>query len=62
MKVYLGPVLIGDGQDFTPVTLTFEDVNGDGKPDMLVHIGDQTIVFLNDGGAFRPQKPGAPMN
>jgi hypothetical protein len=61
MKVYLGPVLIGDGQDLTPVTLTFEDVNGDGKPDMLVHIGDQTIVFLNDG-AFRPQKPGDTIN
>ncbi len=55
---YLGPTLFGDGQDLTPVTLSFKDVNGDGKPDMLVHIQDQTFVFLNDGTQFRPLKPG----
>jgi hypothetical protein len=57
-KDYLGPTLFGDGQDLTPVTLSFKDVNGDGKPDMLIHIQDQTIVFLNDGSQFRPLKPG----
>lgn len=57
-KIYIGPTLLGDGQEFTPVTLSFKDVNGDGKPDMLVHIQDQIIVFINDGGQFRPQKPG----
>jgi hypothetical protein len=57
-KDYLGPTLFGDGQDLTPVTLSFRDVNGDGKLDMLVHIQDQTFVFLNDGTQFRPLKPG----
>jgi len=57
-KDYIGPTLFGDGQDFTPVTLSFKDVNGDGKPDLLVHIQDQTLVFLNDGSQFRPPKPG----
>ncbi|HLI05891.1 MAG TPA: hypothetical protein VKV40_04915 [Ktedonobacteraceae bacterium] len=57
-KDYIGPTLLGDGQDLTPVTLSFKDVNGDGKPDMLIHIQDQTIVFLNDGSQFRPLKPG----
>jgi hypothetical protein len=57
-KDYLGPTLFGDGQDLTPVTLNFKDVNGDGKLDMIVHIQDQTFVFLNDGAQFRPQKPG----
>ena len=57
-KDYLGPTLFGDGQNLTPVTLSFKDVNGDGKPDMLIHIQDQTIVFLNDGSQFRPLKPG----
>jgi hypothetical protein len=57
-KDYLGPTLFGDGQDLTPVILSFKDVNGDGKPDMLVHIQDQTFVFLNDGTQFRPLKPG----
>lgn len=49
---YLGPVLLGDGQDLVPVTLSFEDCNGDGKPDLNVHIGDQVIVFLNANGKF----------
>lgn len=57
-KDYLGPTLFGDGQDLTPVTLSFKDVNGDGKADMLVHIQDQTFVFINDGTQFRPLKPG----
>lgn len=55
---YLGPTLFGDGQDLTPVTLSFKDVNGDGKPDMIAHLQDQTFVFLNDGTQFRPLKPG----
>jgi len=51
-EIYLGPTLIGDGQDLTPVTLTFRDVNGDGKVDMLIHILDETVVFLNNGAKF----------
>ncbi len=50
--VYLGPTLLGDGQDLTPVTLNFQDMNGDGKPDMVIQIGDQEIVFLNNGTKF----------
>src|SRR5215469_6966713 len=57
-KDYLGPTLFGDGQDLTPVTLSLKDVNGDGKLDMLVHIQDQTFVFINGGTQFRPLKPG----
>jgi hypothetical protein len=56
--IYLGPMLLGYGEDLTPVTLTFEDVNGDGKPDMVIHIQDQRIVFINEDGKFRPTKPG----
>jgi hypothetical protein len=56
--IYLGPTLFGDGEDFMPVTLTFQDVNGDGKPDMVIHIQDQRIVFINENGKFRPAKPG----
>jgi hypothetical protein len=50
--------LFGDGQDLTAVTLSFRDVNGDGKPDMLIHIDNQTLVMINDNGTFRPAKPG----
>ena len=56
--IYVGPILFGDGEDITPVTLTFQDVNGDGKPDMVIHILDQRVVFINDNGKFRPAKPG----
>jgi hypothetical protein len=57
-RVYLGPVLFGDGQDLTPVTGEIKDVNGDGKPDLVVFIQDQRIVFINTGSAFRPLQPG----
>ncbi|HJT59937.1 MAG TPA: hypothetical protein VJ761_25740 [Ktedonobacteraceae bacterium] len=49
---YLGPMLVGDGEDLLPVTLSFEDRNGDGKPDLSIHIGDQLIVLLNTGKQF----------
>lgn len=57
-KVYIGPVLIGQGQDLAPVTLTFKDVNGDGKPDMIINVQGTHFVFINDSGQFRPLRPG----
>ena len=57
-RVYTGPVLYGDGQDLTPVTGEVRDVNGDGKPDLIVHIQDQQIIFINDGTQFRPLQQG----
>lgn len=61
-RIYNGPTLFGDGQDLTPVTAEFRDVNGDGKPDMIVHIQDQRLVFINDGTQFRPLQPGEHVN
>lgn len=56
-KIYIGPTLIGDGQDLIPVTVSFEAGAKPGKPDMYLHIGDQVIVFLNDGQKFvAPQR------
>lgn len=55
---YTGPTLFGDGGNLVPVTGEFKDVNGDKRPDMLVHVQDQTIVFINDGTKFRPLQPG----
>ncbi len=57
-RIYSGPILLGQGQDLTPVTLSFRDVNGDGKPDMLVWVADTHFVFINDGSGFRPARPG----
>ncbi|HEY6409292.1 MAG TPA: hypothetical protein VIY29_17670, partial [Ktedonobacteraceae bacterium] len=39
-----------------PVQLSFQDVNHDGKPDMVVQIGDSsamlTVILLNNGQTF----------
>jgi hypothetical protein len=50
--VYIGPNLIVSGSDLLPVTLTFSDVNHDGKVDMIVHIDGQNFVFYNNGTKF----------
>lgn len=55
-RVYIGPTLIGPGQDLAPVTLDFRDVNGDGKVDMIVNVGGSHFVFINDNGSFRPAR------
>ncbi len=53
--IYAGPVLYGDGQDLTPVTGEFKDIHNNGRPEMIVHIGDQQIVYANDGTMFHQQ-------
>ena len=63
MRVYNGPTLFGNGENLAPITLTFKDVNGDGKPDMLIHIRnpdgtEQILVMMNDNGGFRARKQG----
>lgn len=60
--IYTGPTLFGSGGDLIPVTGEFRDVNGDGRLDMLLHVQDQTIVFLNDGTKFRTLQPGEHVN
>ncbi|GAC1406984.1 MAG: hypothetical protein NVSMB49_26760 [Ktedonobacteraceae bacterium] len=56
-KIYLGPQLYATKDELTPVTLTFVDVNGDHKPDMIVNFQGSRIVFINDQGGFRPLLP-----
>lgn len=54
-KIY--PVALIDGGQ-SPVTVSFKDINGDHKPDMVVDIHlpaqDQHAFFINDGDDFRP--------
>jgi len=44
------------GSELTPVTIELRDVNADGKPDLLVHIGDPgnvfTVILFNNGTQF----------
>lgn len=51
-RIFSGPTLFGDGRDLTPVT--GEIRNEDGRRDLIVHIQNQQIVFVNDGTTFHP--------
>ncbi|GAC1431542.1 MAG: hypothetical protein PVS3B3_14620 [Ktedonobacteraceae bacterium] len=53
--IYTGPILYGDGQDLAPVTGEFRDIHKNGRPELVVHIGDQQIVYANDGTTFHQQ-------
>jgi hypothetical protein len=55
-RIYSGPTLYSDNGNSIPVTLEFKDVNGDGRVDMIVHISDHQIIYLNDGTKFNPQQ------
>jgi hypothetical protein len=51
-RIYKGPTLFSDQADLIPVTGEFKVVNG--KVEMLVHIQNQVIVYINDGTQFKP--------
>lgn len=52
-RIFTGPTLIGAGQDLIPVT--GEIVSEDGRLDLIVHIQDQQIMYINDGSTFKEQ-------
>ena len=54
-KIYSGPQIFSDNPQSVPVTGEFKDENGDGKIDMIVHIGEERIIYLNTGTDFKPQ-------
>src|SRR5258708_6969505 len=56
-RIYIGPQLYGNGDNLIPVTLSFVDVNGNHRPDMIVHFQNTQLVFINDQGGFRPATP-----
>lgn len=57
-RVYMGPVLVGAGQDLATVTLTFKDLNHDGRPDMIINVQDSHFIFINAPDQFREPRPG----
>ncbi len=66
-RIYLGPQLYGTDANVVPVTLSFVDVNGHHRPDMIVHFhyrgwlgfsdSEQKLVYMNENGSFRPARP-----
>jgi len=39
------------------VTLEVRDLNGDGKPDVLVHVGELAVPMYNNGKEFQGTRP-----
>ncbi len=66
-KVYPGPHLLWSNANKAVVTMEVKDVNGDQKPDIVIHVqGDTDLLFrqttanfvlLNNGSGFLPMRP-----
>jgi hypothetical protein len=56
--IYSGPFLVGDGEERTPVTISFVENLQTGRLDMVLHVQDQTYVFANNGTKFVPPPGG----
>lgn len=52
-RIYKGPSILSDRPALVPVTGEFKNVNG--KVEMIVHIQNEVIVYINDGTQFKPQ-------
>jgi hypothetical protein len=50
--IYSAPTLIGDGQEKTPATISFQVDAQTGRLDMVLHVEDQTYLFPNNGTKF----------
>ncbi|HYP40834.1 MAG TPA: hypothetical protein VEX13_10785 [Chloroflexia bacterium] len=53
VNTIVGPYLFGQGEDLTPVQLNVQDVNGDAKPDLIVSVKSEQLIYLNDGATFK---------
>lgn len=56
-KIYT-VITMSEDQASIPVTITFQDLNGDGKIDALIHYGGTEIPMYNNGTGFQSQPPG----
>jgi hypothetical protein len=53
-SLYLIIRLAMDEADLVPATVSFRDINGDGRPDMLVFVNGTFWVWFNTGTRFVP--------
>jgi len=53
--LYLIARLAMQGSDLVPVTVSFADMNGDGKPDMVVTFNSTQWIWFNNGTTFVPK-------
>ncbi len=52
-QVLQGPTLFGANEELTPVTLRVVRVNQDDKPDLVLSIKREEIIYINTGETFR---------
>jgi hypothetical protein len=50
--IYSAPTLIGEGQEKTTATISFQVNMQTGRLDMVLHVENQTYVFTNNGTKF----------
>jgi hypothetical protein len=54
-QIYRLATLTGPGADLIPVTVSFSDINGDGKPDLIASYGGTETILFNNGKGFVPR-------
>ncbi len=52
-RTLTGPYLFGANEDLTPVRLRLTFVNDDSKPDLVVSVKDEEIIYINENDTFR---------
>lgn len=57
VRSFPGPYLFGDNEELTPVTLALHDIDRDNQTDLLIHVRNEQIVYLNKDGIFRLPTP-----
>ena len=58
-NIITGPYLFGQGEDLTPVQVSAQDVNVDGKTDLVLSVKHEQLIYLNNGAAFKLMTPEA---
>lgn len=48
-----GPYLFGANEHLTPILLRVEDMDADGRPDLVIGVKDEEIIYINSGDSFR---------
>jgi len=48
-----GPYLFGAAEHLTPILLRVEDINADERPDLVVGVKNEEIIYINSGDSFR---------
>ncbi len=54
-RLYKIATLTGSGADLVVLTVSFADINDDGKPDLIASYSGTEVILFNDGKGFVPK-------